>query len=412
MSGNERLGGVLLIVENLPVPRDRRVWQEALALRDAGWQVSVICPRRPACPEPYVVVDGIHIFRHWLPEDAVGVAGYLAEYSIALFWQFVLAWRVLLSRGFDVIEACNPPETIFLVGLLFKLLLGKRFVFDHHDLSPELFEAKFKRRGPLHRLLLLLERWTFKSADISLATNDTFRQVAIKRGGMDPDRVFVVRSGPDLDRLRVGPAVPELRRGRRHLVGYMGVMNSQDGVDYLIRAAHHLLRVGTPRDVQFVLIGDGPDRPALERLAATLGITDRLLFTGWLDGDEQLPWLNSCDVCVCPDPSNGFNDKCTMNKVLEYMALGKPVVQFDLPEGRVSAGEAALYARPNDPADLAEKIGTLLDDQALCRRLGAIGRQRIEGELSWQRQAPRLVAAYETLIATVPRRRADQRASS
>ena len=218
---------------------------------------------------------------------------------------------------------------------------------------------------------------------------------------MDPGRVFVVRSGPDLERLKVMPARPELRQGRRHLVGYMGVMNSQDGVGYLIHAAHHLLRARS--DVQFVLIGDGPDRPALERMAASLGVAEAVLFTGWLDSDEQLPWLNTCDLCVCPDPSNGFNDKCTMNKVLEYMALGKAVVQFDLPEGRVSAGEAALYARPNDPADLAEKIATLLDDEALRRRLGAIGRQRIEGELSWQRQAPRLVAAYETLIA--PRRR-------
>lgn len=395
--GNAR--SVLIIVENLPVPRDRRVWQEAVTLRRAGWEVSVICPRTPQCPKSHEVLEGVHIYRHWLPREGVGAWGYLAEYSAALFWQIVLAWRVLLTRGFDVIQACNPPEIMFLVGLFFKLLLGKRFVFDHHDLSPELYEAKFGRRGPFHRLLLWLERRTFRAADMSIATNDSFRRVAIERGGMAPNRVHVVRSGPDLSRLRIIPPVPELKRGRAFLVGYMGVMNRQDGVDYLIRAARVLIRDMGRRDVLFALIGEGPDRVLLEKLAAAEGIAEHLVFTGWLEQDEQLPWLNTCDICVCPDPSNDFNDKCTMNKILEYMAVGKPVVQFDLPEGRVSAGEAAVYARSNDPRDMARQIGALLDDPVRRLRLGVIGRARIEDDLSWQRQAPRLIAAYDSLLA-------------
>lgn len=396
---------LLIIVENLPVPRDRRVWQEATTLAREGWRVSVICPRTASCPKSHEVLEGVHIYRHWLPPEGVGLFGYLVEYSAALLFQFILAWRVLLTRGFDVIQACNPPETIFLVGLFFKLVAGKRFVFDHHDLSPELYVAKFGKTGFMYKLLLAMERWTFRTADFSIATNESFRQVAIKRGGMAPERVHVVRSGPDLSKLKIIPPVPALKRGRRFMVGYMGVMNNQDGVDYLLRAAHHIIREKGRTDVMFFLGGEGPDRVNLERLARELGIEEDVVFTGWLDHAEALPWLNTCDVCVCPDPSNDFNDKCTMNKIVEYMALGKPVVQFDLPEGRVSAGEASLYAHANDPVDLALKILDLLEDTPARERMGAFGRERVEAELSWQRQAPRLIAAYDSLSGDAKGRR-------
>ncbi|MCR6631815.1 MAG: glycosyltransferase family 4 protein [Magnetospirillum sp.] len=387
---------VLMMVENLPVPRDRRVWQEAQALAAAGWEVSIICPATAAYPRGHEVIEGIHVWRHPLPAEGEGLAGYVREYSVALFWEFVLAWRVLRARGFDVIHACNPPETMFLVGGFFKLLLGKRFVFDHHDLSPELYVAKFGKRGLAHRMLLWLERMTYRTADVSIATNESFRQVAIMRGGMDPDRVFVVRSGPDTRRLTITPPDPALRQGAEHLIAYVGVMNSQDGVEYVLDAMRVLV-VDQGRNVRAVLMGDGPMLPQLKRRAEELGISAWVTFTGWADDATLIPMLNAADVCVSPDPANDFNHSCTMNKILEYMALAKPVVLFDLTEGRRSAGEAALYARDNDAADMAAKIAQLLDDPALRHRLGAIGRARMERELSWEYQVPRLLSAYAAL---------------
>jgi glycosyltransferase involved in cell wall biosynthesis len=396
---------VLMIVENLPVPRDRRVWQEACALRDAGWGVSVICPATAAFPRGHVVIDGIDVWRHPLPAEGEGLFGYVREYSAALFWEFLLAWRVLRAKGFDVIHACNPPETVFLVGLAFKWLLGKKFVFDHHDLSPELYEAKFGRKGALHRLLLLLERLTYKSADVAIATNESFRAVAIERGGMRPERVFVVRSAPDMRRLAPGEPDPALKRGAAHLIAYVGVMNSQDGVEYMLQAMRHIVAGHGRQDVRAVLMGDGPMLPALKAMAADLGIADRVEFTGWADDSVLIPMLNAADVCVSPDPVNAFNHKCTMNKILEYMALGKPVVMFDLIEGRRSAADAALYARDDDAADLADRVLSLLDDADLRRRLGERGRERMRRELSWEYQVPRLIAAYQALGVGVPVRR-------
>jgi glycosyltransferase involved in cell wall biosynthesis len=388
---------VLMIVENLPVPRDRRVWQEACALRDAGWTVSVICPATAAFPRGHVVLDDIHVWRHPLPAEGEGPLGYAAEYLAALFWEFVLAWRVLFARGFDVIHACNPPETIFLVGGFFKLLLGKRFIFDHHDLGPELYEAKFGRKGGFHRLLLWLERMTFRTADVSIATNESFRQVAIERGGMQPERVFLVRSGPDVRRLRITAPDPALKFGHRHLVAYVGVMNSQDGVEYVIRAMHYIVGIRGRDDVGCVLMGDGPRLEPLKRLAAKLGVAEHCRFTGWADDNVLIPTLNAADVCVSPDPVNDFNHRCTMNKILEYMAMAKPVVLFNLVEGRRSAGDAALYARDDDAADMAERILQLLDDDGLRARMGATGRARMETELSWEYQVPRLLAAYRAV---------------
>lgn len=396
---------VLMIVENLPVPRDRRVWQEAMALRDAGWTVSVICPATDAYPRGHTVIDDIHVWRHPLPPEGDGPLGYLREYSVALFWEFVLAWRVLSVRGFDVIHACNPPEMLFLVGGFFKLFLGKRFLFDHHDVSPELYVAKFGKRGLLYRLLLWLERLTFATADISIATNESFRQVAIRRGGMEPERVFVVRSGPDTRRLRLEEPDPALKHGARHLIAYVGVMNSQDGVEYVLHAMRDIVQRHRRTDVHAVLMGDGPMLGQLRVMAEALGVAPYVTFTGWADDDVLIPVLNAADVCVAPDPVNEFNDKCTMNKILEYMALAKPVVLFELTEGRRSAGDAALYARDNDAADMADKIVTLLDDPEMRARMGAAGRARMERELSWEYQIPRLLSAYDALAIDEATRR-------
>ncbi len=389
---------VLIIVENLPLPFDRRVWQEALALRDAGYQVSIICPKGHGFGRAYELLDGIHIHRHPALVEADSALGYGLEYGLALFWEFVLTCRIALTRGFDAIHACNPPDTIFLVGGFFKLF-GKRFIFDHHDINPELYEAKFQRRDLWYRVLRRLERWTFRTADVSIATNESYRRIAIERGGMAPDRVFVVRSGPDLSRLVRVPPRDELRRGKRHLVGYVGVIGKQEGLDLLLESVVHLRSLRGRDDVHFVIVGGGTELPALRVLARNLGLENCMEFTGRVS--DQVLWetLGTADVCVNPDRANEMNDKSTMNKILEYMALAKPIVQFDLSEGRYSAGGASLYARPDDIRDFAEQMNTLLDDPERRLRMGEIGRARIENELSWQHQVPHLLAAYELALA-------------
>ncbi len=389
---------VLIIVENLPSPFDRRVWQEAVALRANGYQVSIVCPTGKGYESTYELLDGIHIHRYRLPLEADGAAGYLVEYLAALFHSFRLAWLVYFKRGFDVIHACNPPDLLFLVGGFFKLLFRKKFLFDHHDINPELYEAKFGRRGLFYKLLLLLERWSFKTADVSLATNNSYRAIAIERGGMDPDKVYVVRSGPKLDRLQMLPPKQELKRGRKYLIGYVGVMGAQEGIDYLLRAAHHIIRNIGREDVHFGLVGDGTAFEKMRAMAAELGIADYVTFTGRVPDRELVEMLSTADVCVNPDVANDMNDKSTMNKIMEYMALGKPIVQFDLVEGRVSAQEASLYAKRNDPIDMARKIVALLNDPEQRRRMGELGRLRVIHELDWKYEVPKLLAAYNRIF--------------
>jgi glycosyltransferase involved in cell wall biosynthesis len=388
---------VLIIVENLPAPFDRRVWQEATALRDAGYLVSIICPTGKGFEKKRETIDGIAIYRHDLPLEATGAVGYLVEYAAALFWEFALAWRVLFTRGFDVIHACNPPDDIFLIGGFFKFLLRKKFLFDHHDINPELYEAKFGRRDVFYKVMLLWERLSFAVADISIATNESYRRIAIERGRMHPSKVFVVRSGPSLERMKIMPSVTALKRGRRFLVGYVGVMGAQEGLEYLLQAARHIVHDLKRDDVQFGLVGSGSELEPLRRLAVELRIADHVTFTGRVPDGELLALLNTADVCVNSDSFNPMNDKSTMNKIMEYMALGKPIVQFDLTEGRFSAQGASLYARPNDATDLGDKIVELLDDPARRAAMGRIGRARIESELAWPFEVPKLLAAYAAL---------------
>lgn len=388
---------VLIIVENLPSPFDRRVWQEATTLIGAGYEVSIICPTGKGYENKYEVIEGIHIYRHNLPLEAEGALGYLLEYTTALFWEFVLAWRILLTRGFDAIHACNPPDNIFLIGGFFKLL-GKKFLFDHHDINPELYEAKFGRRDFFYKVMLAWERLTFKTATVSIATNESYKRIAVERGGMPPERVFVVRSGPKLDRLRVIPPVESLKQGRKFLVGYVGVMGRQEGIDYLLRAAKHIVFDLGRTDVHFGLVGGGTSLEEMKDYAHELGLSNYVTFTGRVPDQEMLEMLNTADVCVNPDVANEMNDKSTMNKIMEYMALGKPIVQFDLTEGRFSAQDASLYANGNDAVDMAEKIVQLLDDPALREKMGQFGRHRVENELEWKYEAPKLLKAYDVLF--------------
>ncbi|HET7402471.1 MAG TPA: glycosyltransferase family 4 protein [Usitatibacter sp.] len=390
---------VLILVENLPSPFDRRVWQEANALRDAGYAVSIICPTGRGYEKKYEEIDGIAIHRYDLPMEAEGALGYALEYGAALFHTFRLSWKVLFTRGFDVIHACNPPDLFFLIGAFFKLL-GKKFVFDHHDINPELYEAKFGRRDFFWKLMVALERLTFKCANVSLATNESYKRIAIERGGMDPEKVFVVRSGPSLERMKIQPPDPALRHGRRHLVGYVGVMGKQEGIDLLLQAVRHIVRELKREDIHFGLVGGGTSLEELRTLARELGVADYVTFTGRVPDAEMLAMLNTADVCVNPDIANDMNDKSTMNKIMEYMALGKPIVQFDLTEGRFSAREASLYARKNDAQDLAAKIVELVDDPVRREAMGAYGRRRVENELEWRYEVPKLLAAYAALEPT------------
>jgi glycosyltransferase involved in cell wall biosynthesis len=389
---------VLILVENLPSPFDRRVWQEATALRDAGYAVSIICPAGRGYEKTYEVIDAIHIWRYSLPAEGAGAAGYAIEYAVALAKSFYLSLKVLFTRGFDIVHACNPPDLFFLIGGLFKLF-GKKFVFDHHDANPELYEAKFGRRDFLWKLMLWLEKLTFRVADVSIATNESYRRIAIERGGMAPGRVFVVRSGPSLERVKQVPPVEALKRGRRYLVGYVGVMGRQEGIDYLLQAARYIVHDLKRTDIHFGLVGGGTSLQEMRDLARELGVADYVTFTGRVPDAELLAMLNTADVCVNPDVANEMNDISTMNKVMEYMALGKPIVQFDLTEGRHSAQEASLYARPNDAKHLAHKILDLADSPEKRKAMGAFGRRRVHEELEWRYEAPKLLAAYEALWA-------------
>lgn len=389
---------ILILVENLPSPFDRRVWQEATTLRDAGYGVSIICPTGKGHESHYEVIDEIAIWRYDLPLEAEGAKGYAIEYGAALFHTLRLAFKVRRQRGFDAIHACNPPDLLFLIGGFFKLFCGTRFLFDHHDINPELYEAKFGRRDFFWKLMVWLERWTLRTADVSIATNESYKKIAIERGGMPADRVHVVRSGPKLDRLRILPPVDALRCGRRYLVGYVGVMGKQEGIDYLLQAARHIVHDLGRTDVHFGLVGGGTSLADMQQMAADLGVADYVTFTGRVPDQALLEMLNTADVCVNPDVANAMNDKSTMNKIMEYMALGKPIVQFDLAEGRFSAGDSSLYARHNDARDMAEKILALLDDPAERQRMGQIGRERVENVLEWRYEAPKLLAAYRQLF--------------
>lgn len=390
---------ILMIVENLPVPFDRRVWQEARTLTEAGYRVSIISPMGRGYEKRHEVIEGIEIFRHPLGFEANGAAGYIIEYGLALFWETWLALRIFMTRGFDVIHACNPPDLIFLVAWPYRFLLGKKFVFDHHDVCPELFLAKFKKKNALYWLMRVLERLTFMSANATIATNDSYREIAIRRGKKAPERVFVVRSGPDLARMKIVPADARWRGDFKHLVGYLGVMGSQEGIPYLLRAAHHAVFTLGRRDVKFLLIGDGPAYAELVQMRDELGLGPWVEFTGRIPDDELRSALCSCDVCVNPDEVTAMNDVSTMNKVLEYMALARPIVQFEVREGRVSAGEASVYARANDAIDFAEKVVELLDaPEEVRRRMGEFGRWRVESKLAWVHQRSALLACYGQVL--------------
>lgn len=393
---------ILILVENLSVPFDRRVWQESLALVEAGYRVTVICPEGTKQDrEPQATIDGVHILRYPLRPATGGPLGYLREYSLALWHTIRLALRVRRAGRIDVVHACNPPDLLFLVALALRAG-GTRFVFDQHDLVPELFRSRFLTGGKLlYWLTRILERMTYAAADAVISTNESYRRLAIERGGLDPSRVAVVRSAPDLLRFVRRPADDTLRRGKAHLIAYLGVMGPQDGVDYALRAVAILRDELGRDDVHTIFMGGGDAFDDMVTLSEQLGVSDVVEFTGRVPDEFVQTCLSTADVCLSPDPLNPLNNLSTMNKVVEYMAMGCPLVSFELAEARVSAGEAAIYVPANDERKFAEAIADLLDDPGQRARRGEVGRKRVERQLSWQISKEKLIAFYDDLFTEV-----------
>jgi len=385
---------ILIIVENLPVPFDSRVWKEATSLRAAGYAVTVLCPRGKGYERGYELLDGVHIYRHPAPKEGNSAFGHLFEFASALVWEFFYTWWIFMRRGFHLIQGCNPPDDIFLIALPFKVF-GVKYIFDHHDANPELYLSKYDKKGVLYQAQVWLEQLTYRFSDVVMATNNSYRELAITRGKLAPDDVFVVRNGPDLDTFKAVPAQPALKHGRPYLVGYVGTMSVQEGLDILLDVAAHIKQSGRG-DVHFTCVGGGPGLTGLQKMVKEKGLEDIVDFTGRVSDQKLLEILSTADVCVNPDKPCEMNDISTMIKIMEYMALEKPIVQFDLKEGRFSAGDASLYSSNHDLVkDFAAKILWLLEHPAERMRMGAFGRQRVETELAWEYSVENLKAAYQ-----------------
>jgi Glycosyltransferase len=385
-----------MIVENLPAPFDRRVWQEANTLAAAGAKVSIICPKMKGYMKSFETINGIDIYRHPLYIEAKGALGYLLEYANALVWEFMLGWWIFFKKRFDVVFGCNPPDLIFLVALTFRPF-GVKFIFDHHDINPELYFAKYRKKDFFYRFLLWLERLTFSTADFSIATNESYREIAITRGKMSPERISVIRSGPNLERLKPAPGNDKYKKGRNYLVGYVGVIGAQEGLDLLLESIG--LIVDKRRDVQFAIIGDGTELVNIMKKTYEMGLEEYVDYYGRVDDATMIDVLSTADVCVNPDRPTEMNNLSTMNKIMEYMALKKPIVQYDLKEGRFSAEHASLYACNTSTEDFAHKITWLLDHPEDRIRRGEYGYHKIVNELSWDHESSKLVDFFKKVFS-------------
>ncbi len=385
----------LIFIEDNTFSHDNRVIREATALVEAGWDVTVVCPRYPGDPFYRRVNDSLRVYFFPKP-NAVGAVGHIAEHAITLILGSILVLWAQLRHGFQILHACNPMDTLWLLAVPYRLF-GKRFIYDQHDLCPELYLSRegTDREGLIFRTLLWLERKSYQTAAAVISTNETYKSFAIRRGGRDPGSVFIVRNGPDLNKFHPVEPRNDLKKNGEILVGYLGNINLQDGVDHLLTAAKQIVLDRDRKDIRFVLVGGGAYQPELVKLSKRMGLTDCVTFTGRLPDHQMLETLCACDICVQPDPYNPLNDASTMNKVMEYMALGKPVIAYDLKETRFSCGDAAIYADPHDPDDLGRKILELADDAGLRSRMASMGRERVEKVLAWPLSVPHLIAAYE-----------------
>jgi glycosyltransferase involved in cell wall biosynthesis len=387
----------LIIVQNLPVPFDRRVWLECQALRSAGWEVAVVCPKGPGDPG-FAVMDGVELYKYKPYSGKPATASFLAEYARSFLATLLLALKAARKGRFDVVQACNPPDIFWPIALLFRAAQGSRFVFDHHDLCPELYKSRFPGgASAAHEALLWLERRTARSADHVIATNSSYRSIDIERHGLHPAKVTVVRTGPDASKLKRGQPDASLRRGRDHLVAYLGVMGPQDSVDVVLEVADLIVHQMGREDISFTLMGSGDCFDELLALRDRLGLSGYVELTGRVPDSTVAAVLSTADLGLSPDRKNPLNDVSTMNKTMEYMAFGLPVVAFDLTETRVSAGEAGVYATPDEIPEMAKLVIELLDDEPRRLAMGKAARERVEKELAWQHQAERYLAVYESL---------------
>ena len=391
-----RRGHIVILVENLPVPFDRRVWMESLALTEAGYKVSVVCPQPPEDARDKLVLEGVHIYRYPPPAPTESKFSFVREFAYCYWQTRKMVARIWRENRFDVLQTCNPPDTFWHLARPYKKQ-GVKFVFDHHDLCPELYESKFNRRDLMYRALCWLEHKQFKTADAVIATNGSYKEVALRRGGKTDAQVAVVRSGPVLAKFRRVDAVPALRRGRDHLCIYLGVMGAQDGVDYALRAIRHAVDGGLTK-ASFTFIGSGDEFKKLLALAAELGLEDYVQFTGRISDEDLRAYLSTADLCLAPDPKNPLNDVSTMNKIIEYMAMGVPIVSFDLKESRRSAEEAAVYVPNNDERAMGKAIADLLADPAQRRKMGEFGVERVRQSLAWDHSRTVLVDFYDRFL--------------
>lgn len=390
---------VLMLLENYAYPQDDRVHREATALTAAGYRVSVICPMAAGQPW-FEVLGGVRVYRYRAPKPGNDLWSYLWEYGYSLLSAFVLSIGLWWREGFDVVHAHNPPDAfVFLAG--FYKLLGKRSVFDHHDLSPEMYVARFggRRNTAVYRVLLLLENWSCRLADLVIATNESYKQIEMQRDEVREERIAVVRNGPDLDIFNSVDSDGNRSRKDKTILGYVGTLGFQDGVDYLLRALRHLIYDLGRRDIVCLVIGDGEALPSLKTLSEQAGLCEYVAFCGYIEHAQVPSYLSAVDICVAPEPSNSYNDRSSMIKLTEYMALGKPIVAFDLPEHRFTAQSAALYIRANDEFAFARALDELIDDPVRQQEMGAFGRRRVETALAWDYSALKLVEAYRQLLS-------------
>ncbi len=388
-----------MLLENSPFPADDRVRREARSLTEAGYRVMIVSPASRGQPRLENFED-ITVYRYPRPKEGKGSWGYVWEYSYSLFVISILSLYILFRHGFDVVHAHQPPDMLAWIAGFYKIL-GKKYIFDHHDLAPELFDARFRKRGnvAIKHFLLMMERFSCRIADHVIATNESYKWIDMQRGGVPERRITVVRNGPDLREVSRVVLKQAREKNNKTIIGYVGVMGVQDGVDYLLRAIHHLVFRLERRDVLCILVGDGSALPDLKMLSQELELGEIVHFTGWVRGQEQVwKYLHMMDICVAPEPSNPYNDQSSAAKIMEYMSAGKPIVSFDLPEHRFSAGDAAMYALPNDEIDFARKLSVLMDDKERQKSMGAIGKERIEKRFAWSFQAENLLNIYEVLL--------------
>ena len=391
---------ILMLLENNPFPQDVRVNREAHTLAAAGYNVTVICPRGQGQPW-HEVVDGIHAWRFPAPPEFRGALGYLVEYGYAMLAMFVLSLVVAMTKGFDVVHAHNPPDTLVFIGAFYKMF-GKRFVFDHHDLAPDMYNALFENGKPLiHKILIWTEKLSCQLADHVIVTNNSYKQVDMERSGVAEDKITVVRNGPNLKLFRPTTPVAELRKEGKVTICYLGDMGHHDGVDYLLRALNHLVFDLGKTNIYCAMVGGGSAQNDMQVLSRKLELAPYVHFFGPVPHADVAGYLSAADICVAPEPSNTYNNRSTMIKITEYMAMGKPIVAFDLPEHRYSADDAALYAEANNEYDFAQKLAILIDNPDLRIARGAIGKQRIETRLAWTFQEEHLLSVYEMFTTSV-----------